>query len=226
MSYQHRCQQCDREFETRRPDARYCSDACKYQGWVEEQVQAGAQPVTEHPLAEIRANQEASKLKSDLSTLIYQGIIDRLKVAPVHADELEPLYPIEHRQLCRELAPAQIGNLASRRYIQKIGERKSRFRSRNAAKSGIYELTRLGRERLTAGASADGQSRVSGGGGAPLRPSPALSADSGGQPTRTGASPDGSGASEKEAPESDRLFEPEPESVPMYDAFRDSEAAT
>lgn len=128
-----------------RADAVYHSEACKKRA---QRRYSRDKAGTVHPLAEARADQEASKLKSDLSALIYQGIVERLTVAPLHADELEPLYPAEHRNLCRKLAPAQFGSLASRRYIRKIGERKSKFRSRNAAKSGIYEFTRLGRERL------------------------------------------------------------------------------
>ena len=110
--------------------------------------QAARQRVEEHPLAEARADQEASDLKSKLSQIIYQGIVDRLRFGPVHADDLEPLFPPEVRDVCRRLVGAQFGSLASRHYIVERERRKSSVPSRKGAKSGVFEFTQTGREKL------------------------------------------------------------------------------
>lgn len=185
------CEHCGERLTGKRAHARYCDSTCRADAsrLRAELSASGGKALRSaasepHPLAEARAAQEADDLKSRLAALIYQGIIDRLTVAPIHADDLEPLYPVEHRDLCRKLAPAQFGSLASRRYIQKVGERKSRFKSRNAAKSGIYEFTRIGREKLTL-TCADGQGKVSGDRGVMVRPPSAVSADQGETPTAT-----------------------------------------
>lgn len=145
---------CDVWFEPRRPHHRFHSEKCRYEAWAEEREnssEAAAQRVgggDVHPLAEARAAQESSKLKSDLSELVYQGIISRLERGPVHADDLEPIFPPEHRGLCRRLTGAQFGSLASRHYIVERERRKSAVPSRKGAKSGVFEFTRLGREKL------------------------------------------------------------------------------
>jgi hypothetical protein len=142
--------------------------------------------MTIHPLVEARADQEATDLKSKLSQIIYQGIVDRLKYGLVHADDLESLFPPEVRDVCRRLVGAQFGSLASRRYIVERERRKSSVPSRKGAKSGVFEFTKLGREKLTAGVSAGASTnRVSPASGDAGEVSTA-SADPGGQSAHTG----------------------------------------
>jgi hypothetical protein len=113
-----------------------------------------------HPLADARAAQEATELKSHWSQVIYQGIISRLERGPVHADDLEGLFPanLDEHAMCRKLVGAQFGSLASRRYIHEVGRRKSAVPSRKGAKSGVFEFTRKGRQKLV-GVRADGGPR-------------------------------------------------------------------
>lgn len=139
-----------------------------------------ASPNKGHPLAEVRAEQEASDLKSKLSQIIYQGIVDRLKHGPIHADDLEPLFADEVRDICRRLVPAQLGSLRSRNYIHEIDRRKSTVRSRKCAKSGVYEFTRLGREKLV-GVSAGERAPRQGESLSRGRKKPVASADPGEQ---------------------------------------------
>jgi HNH endonuclease len=103
---------------------------------------------TVHPLAAARGQQESSDLNSKLSQIIYQGIVDRLKLGPVHADDLEHLFPEDLRSTCRRLVPGQLGSLASRGYIKEIKRLKSKVPSRKGAKSGLYVFTSKGREKL------------------------------------------------------------------------------
>jgi hypothetical protein len=151
MSAVHHCKQCGRSFVPKRPHQKYDHQECRYQGWIQQQVEAARQRVEEHPLAEVRADQEATDLKSKLSQIIYEGIVDRLRFGPVHADDLEPLFPPEVRDVCRRLVGAQFGSLASRRFIVERERRKSSVPSRKGAKSGVFEFTKLGREKLIAG---------------------------------------------------------------------------
>ncbi|HEX5591980.1 MAG TPA: hypothetical protein VFX35_01385 [Solirubrobacterales bacterium] len=131
-----------------------------YQGWIEKGVlaaQEGGQRVEAHvhPLAEARAQQEQADLKSKLSQIIYQGIVDRLKFGTVHADDLEPLFPDELRTTCRRLVGAQFGSLASRGYIVERERRKSKVPSRKGAKSGVFECTKKGRETLVGNSAGE-----------------------------------------------------------------------
>jgi len=147
---------CGNSFEPRRPHQRFCSTACRYEAWAEDQENARettGQRVEDHPLVEAREAQEASKLKDHYSQVIYQGIIERLERGRVHADDLEDLFPDSDRTLCRKLVGAQFGSLASRHYIREKERRKSSIASRKGAKSSVWEFTEKGRERL-AGVSA------------------------------------------------------------------------
>jgi len=142
------CQQCGRAIEPKRPHARFCSDRCRAIDWRESNGEDAGERVQEHPLREVREEQEATDLKSKLSQIIYQGIVDRLKYGSVHADDLEPLFPNEVRDICRKLVGAQFGSLASRGYIVESERRKSKVRSRKGAKSGVFIFTTKGREKL------------------------------------------------------------------------------
>jgi hypothetical protein len=142
------CKQCGRPFEPKRPHQIYDTRECRYQGWIENEVEAASQRVERHPLVEVREVQEATKLKDRYSQVIYQGIIDRLERGPVHADDLEDLFPDSDRTMCRKLVGAQFGSLASRHYIREKERRKSSIASRKGAKSSVWEFTQKGRERL------------------------------------------------------------------------------
>jgi len=167
MTERRYCKQCGCGFSPKRPHAEYDSEECRYQGWIEKQVEAAQPPVQRvkaHPLAEARAEQEATDLKSKLSQIIYEGIIDRLKRGPVHADDLEPLFADEVRDVCRRLVGAQFGSLASRGYIKEVERRKSKVPTRKSAKSGVYVFTAKGRAKLVGidavPSSGDGLSRA------------------------------------------------------------------
>lgn len=94
-------------------------------------------------VADVRALQEAAKDK--WSSVIREAIIEALRGGSFHADDLEPLgIPRQHRNIIG----SQAGYLVSKRYMQEVGRRKSTVPSRKAAKSGVYEFTRVGREKL------------------------------------------------------------------------------
>lgn len=128
-----------------RADAVYASEACSKRARRSASPDKGR---TQHLLVEAREAQEATKLKDHYSQVIYQGIIERLERGPVHADDLEDLFPDSDRTLCRKLVGAQFGSLASRHYIREKERRKSSIASRKGAKSSVWEFTRKGRERL------------------------------------------------------------------------------
>lgn len=150
------CDQCSKRLITQRADARFCDDICKARWHNAERSKRGATakriPGADgpdvHALADARAAQEATKLKDHYSQVIYQGIIERLERGPVHADDLEDLFPESDRTMCRKLVGAQFGSLASRHYIREKERRKSSVPSRKGAKSGVFEFTQKGRERL------------------------------------------------------------------------------
>lgn len=152
------CPQCERSFEPNAKHQIYDVDACRQQGWVEKEVlsaQTSVQRVGEHPLAEARAEQEATAVNRRYGLLIRQAIIDRLKTTGTcHADDLEPLYPADElaRKRCRKLAGAQFGSLASPRgnkepLIREKERRKSSIPERKCAKSGVFEFTKAGWDR-------------------------------------------------------------------------------
>lgn len=138
-----------------RKHAQYCSAICRAEAWRQQHPapspQKRTKPFSEpdvHALADARAAQEATKLKDHYSQVIYQGIIERLERGPVHADDLEDLFPDSDRTMCRKLVGAQFGSLASRHYIREKERRKSSIASRKGAKSSVWEFTQKGRERL------------------------------------------------------------------------------
>jgi hypothetical protein len=105
--------------------------------------------MTVHPLAEARAEQEASELNSQLGQVVYNAIIDRLKVAGrCHADDLEPYFPPEHRLRCRKLIGGQFGSLSGRKYIEPVEYLKSTVPARKGGKSWAYRFTALGKAKL------------------------------------------------------------------------------
>lgn len=148
---------CGQKFEPTDARQEFCGGTCRanhhYAGHPEKGRPVPSTPlqsVATHPLAEARAEQEASELKSHWSQVIYQGIVSRLEHGPVHADDLEALFPAndEERAMCRKLVGAQFGSLASRHYIKEVDRRKSSVPSRKGAKSGVFEFTRKGRGKL------------------------------------------------------------------------------
>lgn len=143
---------CGASLDGLRADATYASEACSKRARRAASPDKGR---TEHPLVEAREAQEATKLKDHYSQVIYQGIVERLERGPVHADDLEDLFPDSDRTICRKLVGAQFGSLASRHYIHEVERRKSSVPSRKGAKSGVFEFTRLGREKLAGTGTRD-----------------------------------------------------------------------
>lgn len=194
MSYQHACAQCDRPFFARRPDAETCSEECKYQRWIERQLPA-PQPVGSHPLQAVREERAAQKHNRDLGGLIRQAIVDRLKtIGECSPEDLIPLYPQGEIDLCRRLATAQFGSLASSRdgkepLIREKERRKSTIPARKGAKVTVWEFTVAGRRHYGmgiagVGAGSDGPGGTSADPGGPLTP------DTGASPSRP-ADPEG-----------------------------------
>jgi hypothetical protein len=165
---------CGRHLITQRADADFCSDECRsrYKNWRRKQSASDTR-VTDasgadvHPLTTARERQETTERDKQLGQVIHQAIVHLITTkGEAHADDLEPFYPEGAKDRCRELQPGRFGSLRSRGYIVKRGERKSRVKSRNGAKSGVYEFTKKGRERLVGtgakderaeGARADGE---------------------------------------------------------------------
>jgi hypothetical protein len=146
LTYQKTCEQCERPFASRRPDAETCSEECKYQRWIERQVLAASQPVTEHPLQQVRDERATKKHNRDLGGLIKQAIVDQIKTAgECHADDLIPLYPEGEVALCRRLATAQFGSLAKLKLIFKDGWRRTETASRKGGGGWIWKFTDKGR---------------------------------------------------------------------------------
>ena len=154
MTEKRICEQCGNEFEPNAPHQRFDYDECRYQHWLENQLQGSRQRVDGHPLQEIRDQRATKKHNRDLGGLIKQAIVDTIKLnGECHADDLVSLYPAGEVDLCRRLATAQFGSMCAAReghgpLIQEIGRRTSSIPERKGAKSGIYAFTRYGRETL------------------------------------------------------------------------------
>lgn len=86
--------------------------------------------------------------------------------------------PAEHRNLIG----TRMARYCNKGWMEPTTERrKVTHAAANGRKNPVYRITRKGWQELTAGACAEGQAWISGGGGAANRPSPALSADPGEQ---------------------------------------------
>lgn len=144
---------CSKEFEPKRPHQVFCSDKCRYAGWVEEPQgirQGGGQRVGEHPLQEVRDQRATEKHNRDLGGLIKQAIADQIKTTgSCHADDLIDLYPEGEVDLCRRLATAQFGSLAARKLIRKDGWRRTSSGSRKGGGGWIWKFTEKGRQELS-----------------------------------------------------------------------------
>lgn len=161
--------------------------------------------MSDHPLAEVRQRQNP-----DWLSVCQEAILDVLRRRPnVHADDLTPLGIPEDRKNCIGSAFA---SLASKRWIEQIDRRASQSRSRNSAKSGVYQLTHLGRIKLTAGVAAGTEA-----GHRRAKPGEIAA-------PRASDDPDGEGSSGGSAEEpATRLFD-EPEPAHPRSAFTDDEA--
>lgn len=204
---------CGASLDRMRVGAVYHSPACRMRAKRAEKANKAR---TEHPLAEARAEQEASKLNDHLAQIVYNAIIDRLKVAgDCHADDLEDYFPDEHRDRCRKLVPGQLGSLRGRKFIQPTAEyRKSKVPARKCAKSWVYIFTEKGRATLV-GASAE-SAREPG-------PMPDVAPDHRISDRCTGSGENGAGVSESVRPEevtsvdleSASTASPEPETLSL-----------
>lgn len=146
------CGWCGKELVGKRPHAEYCDSSCRASATRWRQSRSGGDQETltsaaTPPIALIRADQEAAK--DHWTTIVREGIIDRLRANPTqpfHADDLEPLgIPDEHRNLIG----SQIAKLVNQKWMVECGRRKSTVSSRNGAKSNEYRLTELGRDRIS-----------------------------------------------------------------------------
>lgn len=167
MTETRNCPQCGREFTPKAKHQIYDVDPCRYQGWIQKEVEAaeaGSQRVDGHPLQLVREDQAAKKHNRDLGGLIRQAIIDQIKTTgECFADDLVELYPEGEVKECRRLATAQFGSMVSSGVIREKERRKSKFSTRKGGKSGVYIFTQKGREQLV---GVGGES--AGGGPAPL----------------------------------------------------------
>jgi hypothetical protein len=143
----------------------------------------------EHPLAEVRAEQEQIAAKARWTLIVREHIARTLlETGFVHSDDLDSLgIPDEHRNI----AGSQMGGFVQRGLMVEVGRRASIKPSRKKAKSAIYRITDKGRRELTIGVSTEDSQECTNGstsGGtkgkgvaAHVSPSPVLSAHSGGQ---------------------------------------------
>ncbi len=148
------CSRCGGEWRapTKRPDAPvhcpYCDVHVCACGCGENLSSGRSNQIWK---AEARALQEDAK--PHWSMIIREGICEvLLKTGGYHADDLDHLgVPDEYRNLIG----SQTAKLVNQMWMEEVGRRKSILPSRNGAKSGIYRLTKLGREKL-AGVGAVG----------------------------------------------------------------------
>src|ERR1044072_4425101 len=105
---------------------------------------ASANVARTQPLEEIRPAQEAAK--AEWSTAIYAEIVRILQArGSSHADDLDPMGIPDD---CRNIVGAQVGALVGKGWAQEVGRRASSNPRRHKRKSGVFELTRKGREGL------------------------------------------------------------------------------
>jgi endogenous inhibitor of DNA gyrase (YacG/DUF329 family) len=140
------CLQCGRIFKPKRPHARYCSDRCRAIDWRENNGEELGERVQEHPLAEVRAEQEQVKEKARWTLVVREHMAKTLtSTGYFHSDDLDPLgIPEQHRNI----AGSQTGSFVQRELMQEVGRRKSMKPSRKSAKSAIYRITEKGRKEL------------------------------------------------------------------------------
>jgi hypothetical protein len=122
--------------------------------------------MTVHPLQEVRDERATKKHNRDLGGLIKQAIVDQIKTTgECHADDLIELYPEGEVDLCRRLATAQFGSMASRKLIRKDGWRPTKNAARKGGGGWIWKFTQKGREqlvgnRIDASLGGDGPNRA------------------------------------------------------------------
>lgn len=157
MTETRNCPQCGSTFTPKAKHQIYDVDPCRYQGWIQKEVEAaeiGSQRVDAHSLQLVREDQAAKKHNRDLGGLIRQAIIDRIKTTgECFADDLVGLYPEGEVANCRRLATAQFGSMVASGLIREKERRKSKFATRKGGKSGVYIFTQKGREQLVGNSS-------------------------------------------------------------------------
>lgn len=161
MTYQKTCEYCGDHFEAKRQHARYCSEPCSTQGWVEEQVygpQRSPERVTSgaHPLDDVRGLLE--EYKGDWTAIIREHARRTLLATGfLSAPDFDALgVPAEH---CN-IPGAQIGAFASAGYMEAVTFKRWSAEAKASRKSGkywIYRITEKGKEKL-AGPTADSSS--------------------------------------------------------------------
>lgn len=199
------CNWCGEDLVDMRRHAEYCDSSCRGKATHWRQSRSGESEKTlgsasPPPIQAIREDQEAAK--AHWSMIAREGIIEVLKATGAyHADDLDHLdIPDEHRNIIG----SQTAKLVNQKWIEEVGRRKSILPSRNGAKSGIYRLTALGKNKIAG--VGDGEVRPiptsraiphsgeagltgpgSGAGSDTSQESPALN---GGPPSASTASPD------------------------------------
>jgi len=159
VTYQRTCDYCGEPFEAKRSHARWCSDPCSDQGWVEEQVYGalvGGQRVEQgvgsrggnvRSVQEARELQEREKEKARY-TLIAREHIARTLVETgwFHADDMQPLgIPEQHANVIG----SQIASYVNRKLMTKVGERRCQHKAANGRKAAVYRITIKGRAELS-----------------------------------------------------------------------------
>lgn len=171
---------CGQDISSRKADSIYAVEAHRKR--LLRSGTANFADVTQtRTVAEARAIQEDAK--GHWSAIVREGIIEVLtKTGGYHADDLDHLgIPDEHRNIIG----SQTAKLVNQKWMVEAGRRKSILPSRNGAKSGIYRLTNLGREKLV-GVGADCPK----GAGKACTPCLPVSADPGESGSEPSASPD------------------------------------
>ncbi|HEY6731936.1 MAG TPA: hypothetical protein VI039_13050 [Solirubrobacterales bacterium] len=151
MTETRTCPQCERSFEPNAKHQIYDVEACRYQGWIQKEVEAAeasAQRVEVHDLDEVRGRAEESKEKARY-TLIAREHITHTLVATGYfsAEDFDALgIPAEHVNVCT----SWIGNFSRRKLMEPISWRASSKPSRKGGKVWTYKITEKGRAELPA----------------------------------------------------------------------------
>lgn len=140
---------CGADLSLKRTDAIYEAES----HWRRLERAASTDIAPTRTVAEARRIQEDAK--GHWSMIVREGICEVLRTTGYfHADDLAHLgIPDEHRNIIG----SQTAKLVNQKWMVKRGERRSISPGRNSAKSGIYQLTALGRKSLAGvGAAATG----------------------------------------------------------------------
>jgi hypothetical protein len=142
------CKQCERPFEPKRPHQIYDTRECRYQGWIENEVEAASQRVEQQPLQEVRGQQEEGGASADYLILAREQIARTLlHTGWFTADDLEPLgIPQQYRRSVHGSATGYFSGELS--HMEEAGRRKSERPARKGGKNTVFRITVRGRREL------------------------------------------------------------------------------